>query len=116
MEYTLIIASFIITVIALFGDTWNPNNIGLIKLNFKGKTALISSLIVISISIYTTYIKQLENNSLKLNAHQSVAVHAWEIEMQIEKIEQMDLDKNKLTYIKHKLDLLSKQLERIIQT
>ncbi len=115
MEYTLIIASFIITVIALLGDTWNPNNTGLNKLNLKGKIALISSLTVVSISIYTTYIKELENDTLKFDVHQSVAVHAWELEMQIEKIEQMNLDKNKLIYIKYKFNLLSKQLERIIQ-
>ena len=116
MEYILIIASFVITVIALFGDTWKPENKGLDKLNFKGKIALVSALVVISISIYTEYSKRVKDDDLKFNTHQAIAVHAWEIEMLIEKIEQMNFDEKKLKYIKYKLNLISKQLERIIQT
>lgn len=114
-EYILLILSFVVTMIALFGDTWDNTRSGINKLTIKGKISLIVSSIILIISIHNEYYKQKENDLANFEAHQLIAIHSWELEMQIEKIEQMDYNSKKLNYLKYKLHLLSKQLERVIE-
>lgn len=116
MEYLLVISSFIITITALFGDTYKPQNTGINKLNSKGKISFFIAVIVMTITIYTKYDNDLKKDELKFSAYELVSIHAWELEQQIEKVEQMNVDENKLLYLKQKMQLLSKQLTRVMQT
>lgn len=116
LECLLIIASFIITVVVLFGDTWKSQNTGINKLNLKGKIAFVFAFAIMCATLYNKYNDELKKDILKINAYERVAIHAWEIELQIEKIEQMNLDENKLSYLKQKFQLLSSQLSRILET
>lgn len=113
-EYILPILSFFITIFVLFGNTWKENETGFKKLNIKGYIVLISAFLGMSMSIYKIYQKNQEQEITKKHIYEIIAIHLWELEMQVKKIEDIK-NERKSTYLKEKLNLLSKQLTRILE-
>ena len=113
-EYVLPILSFFITIFVLFGNTWKENETGFKKLNIKGYIVLISAFLIMNISIYKIFQKNKEQEITKKHIYEIIAIHLWELEMQVEKIKDIK-NERKSIYLKEKLNLLAKQLTRILE-
>jgi len=114
-NYLLPIFSFFIALIGLYGNTWKTNENNLLKkLNIKGYIILSLLFVTLSLSIYKEYTTNKKENLQKLQVYEMLAIHLWELENQIEKIEQIK-NSQKVLYLKEKLNLLSKQFTRLLE-
>jgi uncharacterized protein YegJ (DUF2314 family) len=114
-DYLLPLFSFFIALFGLYGNTWKEKEKSLLKkLNIRGYIVLILLCISLFLSIYKEYTRKKEENLKKQQVYEMFAIHLWELESQIEKVEQIK-DSKKNLYLKEKLNLLSKQLTRLLE-